>query len=227
MPNHRKYTHWAKITIKRSDLRHLKGQRCDTICVYIFIYNTRITTKLQSECARDNKAKIKQKITKSIFSSFSAEWRVYWVSLIVHCCQAKTNSVLSTNNFVHLNVGRVDLFFLILKDILFCFCRFNIVFFAVAYAVPVLCMTVAYTSIGFVLWSSKVIGENTPLQRQVLKSRQQVSYFQRVLYRRFLIMTYFQCFSHLNFSIEIIKIASKPFILLVLKKIKEKMACFT
>ncbi|XP_035215735.1 tachykinin-like peptides receptor 86C [Stegodyphus dumicola] len=51
---------------------------------------------------------------------------------------------------------------------------YNIVFLIVTYVIPMGCMAVTYTWVGCVLWGSKVIGENTDRQNEVVKSKQRV-----------------------------------------------------
>ncbi|XP_015913764.2 tachykinin-like peptides receptor 86C [Parasteatoda tepidariorum] len=51
---------------------------------------------------------------------------------------------------------------------------YNIIFLLVTYVIPMCCMAVTYTWIGCILWRSKVIGENSDPQNNVIKSKQRV-----------------------------------------------------
>ncbi|KAG8179382.1 hypothetical protein JTE90_022086 [Oedothorax gibbosus] len=51
---------------------------------------------------------------------------------------------------------------------------YNIVFLVVTYVIPMICMAFTYTWIGRILWGSKVIGENSVSQNNVIKSKQKV-----------------------------------------------------
>ncbi|XP_054715250.1 tachykinin-like peptides receptor 86C [Uloborus diversus] len=51
---------------------------------------------------------------------------------------------------------------------------YNIAFLILTYIIPMTTMMITYTWVGCVLWGSKVIGENTDLQNQVVKSKQRV-----------------------------------------------------
>ncbi|KAG8183874.1 hypothetical protein JTE90_005336 [Oedothorax gibbosus] len=51
---------------------------------------------------------------------------------------------------------------------------YNVVFLVVTYILPMCSMAVTYTWVGCVLWGSKVIGENTVMQNDVVRSKQRV-----------------------------------------------------
>ncbi|GFS51923.1 tachykinin-like peptides receptor 99D [Nephila pilipes] len=48
---------------------------------------------------------------------------------------------------------------------------YNIVFLVITYVLPMCSMAVTYTWVGCVLWGSKVIGENTVMQNDVIRSK--------------------------------------------------------
>ncbi|GFY55744.1 tachykinin-like peptides receptor 99D [Trichonephila inaurata madagascariensis] len=52
---------------------------------------------------------------------------------------------------------------------------YNIIFLVVTYVLPMCSMAVTYTWVGCVLWGSKVIGEHTVMQNDVIRSKQRVS----------------------------------------------------
>ncbi|GFQ88847.1 tachykinin-like peptides receptor 86C [Trichonephila clavata] len=51
---------------------------------------------------------------------------------------------------------------------------YNIIFLVVTYVLPMCSMAVTYTWVGCVLWGSKVIGEHTVMQNDVIRSKQRV-----------------------------------------------------
>ncbi|XP_035214471.1 tachykinin-like peptides receptor 86C [Stegodyphus dumicola] len=51
---------------------------------------------------------------------------------------------------------------------------YNIIFFIVTYVIPMVCMAFTYTWVGCILWGSKVIGENSDRQNEVVKAKQRV-----------------------------------------------------
>lgn len=61
--------------------------------------------------------------------------------------------------------------------------RYQVLFFVVTYAVPMLGMTFFYSAMGKVLWGSGSIGELTQRQVDSIKSKRKVKYvFLNIIY---------------------------------------------
>lgn len=57
----------------------------------------------------------------------------------------------------------------------FHFTRYNIVFLAFTYGIPMIVMIICYSIMGRILWGSQSIGENTERQTESVKSKKKVS----------------------------------------------------
>lgn len=70
-------------------------------------------------------------------------------------------------------------FFLLVEFLFFFFTyfhiRYNIVFLAFTYGIPMVVMIICYSIMGRELWGSKSIGENTERQTESVKSKKKVS----------------------------------------------------
>lgn len=56
------------------------------------------------------------------------------------------------------------------------FFRYNLLILIVTYVLPLVTLTVTYARVGFELWGSRAIGENTPVQYERIRSKRRVSH---------------------------------------------------
>lgn len=54
--------------------------------------------------------------------------------------------------------------------------RYNLLILIVTYVLPLVTLTVTYARVGFELWGSRAIGENTPVQYERIRSKRRVSH---------------------------------------------------